>query len=41
MSPALIRDQDGFEYRGAERPAEKQQVIELLPATSGRGEQIG
>jgi hypothetical protein len=40
MSPALIRYQDGFEHRGAERPAGKQQVTELLPTTSGRGEKM-
>ena len=40
MSIALVRYQDGFEHRGAERPVEKQQVAELPSAMSGRGEQI-
>jgi hypothetical protein len=40
MSPALIRYQDGFEHRGAERRAGKLQVIELSRATSERGEKM-
>jgi hypothetical protein len=32
MSPALIRYQDGFEHRGAERPAGKRLVTEIPPA---------